>query len=331
MTDETITEDIEEEVAEEVTDEQGFEALDPNMQMLIERQGTKLGDDEVAEEPTGEEVVEEEVVEEPGYAFELEDGTKVTLDEAKAGYLRHGDYTRKTQQVSDDRKKTERYNAIINKMESDPTLTRLVIDYMTGAQQTQVAQPQAQQLQVPPGYEKEPAIKLLVDELNATKAELTELRGGVNTMQQTSTEAQKQAEQKALFDASLAEGYEYLKGQVGTPPPPKEYVERIEQYVNEQGLDPQVVGNYIISGDPDYLRAKIDGAFKADIDASRQDKVNSGEKERKKRVAKTQTLRVAGKSQTAAPQSLPKGPDGKLDQRAALLQIQDTIEKGTRG
>ena len=329
-----IVENTEEVVADDVEDAgDGFDDLDEVSQLLMQRQGTKLpAPEEVAEESVEEPVEEpkEEVVEEPEHLFELDDGTKVTLDEAKAGYLRHGSYTQKTQVLADERKKNERYSAIITRMENDPALLRLVTDHMHEQQGKQAEKPQTRQLQVPDNYKGDKFVETTVDVLNELQAELAKVKGGFNNMQKSSTEATQQAEQKALFDARLAEGYEYLKGQVGTPPTPQEYVKRIEDYVKEQGLDPQVVGSYIIGGDPDYLRAKIDGAFKTDIAATNTDKVNSGEKERKKRVAKTQTLRVAGKSKTAVSEPLPKGKDGKPDPQAALLRIMDEQDRLAR-
>lgn len=322
-------EEVVEEAVEEVTAEQGFEALDDNMKVLIERSGTKMPE---AEEVDNTEVSSdndevstesEEVVDEPEHLFELDDGTKVTLQEAKDGYLRHSKFTKNSQELAEERKKTERYSAIINKMENDETLTKMVIDYMTGAPQAQEPQSTVGKIEVPDEYKGQPFIENLVTLTNTLSDKVTQIEGGVNKMEQSSTDAQRAADNTALLNSRLAEGYEYLKGQVGTPPTPKEYTERVQKYIEDQGLDPQVVGSYIIGGDPDYLRAKIDGTFKADIEAHRTDKANSGEKERKKRVAKTQTLQVASKSKQAAPQPLPKGKDGKADLKAGLIQIQE--------
>lgn len=329
-------EETTEEVAEEVTDEQGFEALDPVSQLLIERRGTTLVKDEPEPEQedvpdeSAEDTQEEAIPAEPEYLFELDDGTKVTMEMAKSGMMMRADYTRKTQEAAEEKKKNERYSAIINRMENDPALARMVIDYMTG-EGPQEQKSRTGKLQVPDSYKGDQFVEKLVEFNNQLSERLEKVEGGVSTITETSTEATKRAEQKALFDARLAEGYEYLKGKVGTPPTPKEFVERIEQYVTEQGLDPQVVGGYIIGGDPDYLRAKIDRAFETDIAATIKDKVNSSEKERKKRVATTQTLRVGGKSKSPVPQSLPKGRDGKLDTRAALLMIQEEQARIARG
>ena len=321
--------EVVEEVVEEVTVEQGFEALDDNMKVLIERRGTKMP--EAEEEAVEEEVVEdeqvvEEVVDEPEHLFELEDGTKVTLQEAKDGYLRHSKFTKNSQELAEERKDMEQYKSIIAAMKDPQDKGRLLqkaIDHMTGTQQAQEPQSTVGKIEVPDDYKGQPFIENLVKLTNTLSDKVAQIEGGVNTIQQSSADAQRAADNTALLNSRLAEGYEYLKGQVGTPPTPKEYTERVQKYIEDQGLDPQVVGSYIIGGDPDYLRAKIDRTFKADIDAHRTDKANSGEKERKKRVAKTQTLQVASKSKQAAPQALPKGKDGKVDLKAGLIQIQD--------
>ena len=265
------------------------------------------------------------MVDEPEHLFELDDGTKVTLQEAKDGYLRHSKFTKNSQELAEERKKTERYSAIINKMENDETLTKMVINYMTGNSQPQAqgSQSTVGKIDVPDDYKGQPFIENLVTLVNTLSDKVAQTEGGMNTMKQSSVEAQQVANNTPVFNSRMAEGYEYLKGQVGTPPTPKEYIDRFQKHIEDQGLDPQVVGSYIIGSDPDYLRAKIDRTFKADIDAHRTDKANSGEKERKKRVAKTQTLQVASKSKQAAPQPLPKGKDGKVDLKAGLIQIQE--------
>ena len=320
-------EEVVEEAVEEVTVEQGFEALDDNMKVLIERTGTKMPEAEevVAEEEVVEDVVEEEqVAEEPEYLFELDDGTKVTEKEAKDSYLRHGSYTKKVQELADERREIEQHKHIINLMKTDRKFLDMNLDYINNKGKV-VQEPQSTlgKIEVPEDYKGQPFIENLVNLANSLSDKVVQIEGGINTMQQSSTEAQQTADNTALLNSRLAEGYEYLKGQVGTPPTPKEYIDRFQKHIEDQGLDPQVVGNYIIGGDPDYLRAKIDRTFKADIDAHRTDTANSGEKDRKKRVAKTQTLQVASKSKQAAPQALPKGSNGKVDLKAALVQIQD--------
>lgn len=60
--------------------------------------------DENSEDADGDEDADDS---EPETVFELDDGTKVDLDELKRGYLRQADYTKKTQDVAEARKQVE--------------------------------------------------------------------------------------------------------------------------------------------------------------------------------------------------------------------------------
>jgi len=332
MTNEETGQIAEDEVAEEVAADEGdgFELLDPVTQVLIERQRAEAPgtEEEVAEE--AEEAVEE-VADEPEYLFELEDGTKVTAEEAEKGYLRRADYTKKSQANAEEKKKMERYNAIIDRMENDEKMLKMNVDYMTGGKQAQPAQQGTAPMDVPEQYKDDPLVTKLIERNNLMAQRLDAVEGTANTIQKTTTDEKQRVEHKTSIDRQLAAGYEYLKGQVGTMPTPQEYTERFQQYMTEQDLDPQVVGAYLLGGDPDYLRAKVDRIFAADIEAHKTDTVNSGEKERKKRVAKTKALHTSGKSKAAAPQALPKGANGKLDLRASLVRIQEEQEKLRQG
>jgi hypothetical protein len=58
----------------------------------------------------------------PSYLFEV-DGAQITLDEAKNGYLRQADYTRKTQEISEMRSRLSQAEAITAALERDPAAT----------------------------------------------------------------------------------------------------------------------------------------------------------------------------------------------------------------
>jgi len=64
-------------------------------------------EDDDVEDSEGEGEDEDDGESEPETVFELEDGSKVDLDELKRGYLRQADYTRKTQEVAQARKQVE--------------------------------------------------------------------------------------------------------------------------------------------------------------------------------------------------------------------------------
>jgi len=314
---------------EEVAAENPYEGLSEIQQALIERQGTTLEEPESeAEEGVDEGGYSEprpieELIEEPDHLFETEDGTKVTLEDAKAGYLRQADYTKKTQAIAEERKKIEKYSALLAHLDTDPEAVDMLIDRMRGVKQSPQQQQEAQGLQVPENYKGDPFVEQIVPLVNELRKELAEVKGGQQTMQQTDAQRQQKAEVDQKFHNRFMEGYKYLEGKIGTLPTPKEFEERIIEYVKQQE-DPQGVAANIISTDPNYIRAVVDWAYEADINATQSDKVNSAEEERRKRTAKGASLRVAGKTADAPPPKLPK------DSRAALAQILDEQQKLAR-
>jgi len=317
---------------EAVSDSDGFDALDDNMKLLIERRGTKLPAPEAVED-----AVEEEQVEESEPLFVLEDGTKVmTADEAKKGYMLQRDYTKKRQEAVALEKDLQQYGALIDKMKEDPKLTRMVIDYITNNGQPPQTQSQQQgtetkKIEVPDDYKNDPFVTRLAELTNSLSDEVSQLKTGFNTIHQEKTAVQQRTELDTKINTRIAEAYNELKGQVETPPTPQEFMERIAAHFNELGLTPDEAAALITGPDPVYLSAKVERIFAADISKVRSAKTTVAEKERKKRVATTTALRAGGKSSTIAPQSLPKGKDGKLDIKAALIQIQDAQEQSRRG
>lgn len=96
----------------------GFkDAIDGAEDILAPEEASEPEDTEEATEEATQEEPEQETSEEPQAAaeeedegddedvvmFATEDGTEVTLDELKRGYLRQSDYTKKTQEVADHR------------------------------------------------------------------------------------------------------------------------------------------------------------------------------------------------------------------------------------
>jgi len=77
-------------------------------------------------EDTPEAAAYEELVEEPGdtYAVKIDgEEQQVTLDELQNGYQRQADYTRKTQEIADERQRLSQAEAIVAALEGDPTGT----------------------------------------------------------------------------------------------------------------------------------------------------------------------------------------------------------------
>ena len=65
--------------------------------------------------------------------FEI-DGTPITLDEARNGYLRQADYTRKTQEVAERARQLSQYEALATALETNPRLAMEAIAEATGFQ-----------------------------------------------------------------------------------------------------------------------------------------------------------------------------------------------------
>ena len=76
--------------------------MNPEDQSTLDELSSNLTDYEVeADAP----LLDDENDEEAGDLVELPDGTRVSLDELKRGFLRQSDYTKKTQQLADDRRR----------------------------------------------------------------------------------------------------------------------------------------------------------------------------------------------------------------------------------
>ena len=89
-----------------------------------------MAEEEVAMEPsevdTPDASVTSEVSEEPGELYSIKiDGEEqqVSLDELQAGYQRQGDYTRKTQELADERRRLAQAESIVTALENDPEAT----------------------------------------------------------------------------------------------------------------------------------------------------------------------------------------------------------------
>lgn len=81
-----------------------------------------LEDDEVVTEPEGDEPDEDDTEETPSTFTVKVDGVEmdVTLDELRSGYMRHADYTRKTQATAEDAKAIAAYRTLEERLASDP-------------------------------------------------------------------------------------------------------------------------------------------------------------------------------------------------------------------
>ena len=85
--------------------------------------------EQVAEEPIAMDTPEaavEEATSEPGDLYSIKvDGSEqqVSLDELRDGYQRQSDYTRKTQELADERRRLSQAESIVTALENDPSAT----------------------------------------------------------------------------------------------------------------------------------------------------------------------------------------------------------------
>lgn len=100
--------DSDEQSAVEAISEESEEEESPDEEEESDEDTEEEAEKEQDSEDTEDEDSDEE--DEPETVFQLDDGTEVDLDELKRGYLRQSDYTKKTQEVAQQRKALQQYN-----------------------------------------------------------------------------------------------------------------------------------------------------------------------------------------------------------------------------
>lgn len=139
--------------------------------------------EEFAPEPSSESAEATSVEE---YIFELEGIGGITLDEAQKGYLRQADYTRKTQELAQQRQQLQQAQALAAALERDPASTLQVLAETFGVNLA----PQAPQ---------DPYADLDPDEARIARLE---------AQLQENLEAQQRRDAEARIDAELASLHE---------------------------------------------------------------------------------------------------------------------------
>ena len=154
-------------------------------------------DDELME-PT-EEVdnseASEEVIEEPiegAYTVKVDgEESQVTLEELQDGYQRQADYTRKTQELADERKRLQQAEAIVSSLESNPAETLQALGEAFGI----TAQPVAPQSDNNENYWYEEG-----PEQDATAKRLSELENRIAQQDRLSRRQQVEKQVEVLKD-----------------------------------------------------------------------------------------------------------------------------------
>lgn len=153
-----------------------------------------------APEASGEESVEAPQATEPeGPTITVEiDGTEVVLtaEEVQKGYLRQGDYTRKTQEIADQKRRLETLDRFEKSLDADPQLTLSQLAEAYGVELT----PAQQQAVQDAGSELDPD-----DPIQAELAELRKFRTTVEQQFSRQEEAAVQAQIDADLDAVRTE------------------------------------------------------------------------------------------------------------------------------
>ena len=302
----------------EPLEEEVQEVEDPHLAGLLamrdfnsERED-KGGDDTPEDTPDDTAEVVEEEPPAPQPLFTLDDGTAVTdSEEAKKGYLRHRDYTQKTQELARQRKEIE---AIYNYFQSHPEELAPIVSKITKPPAPPQPQQTVKEVTLPQGYENEPAVKLLIDELNETRRQLAQVQGGVETIQQTTVQRDKRAEQESLLNTRLRDAHVWLTDKLGdNTPSPEDFIDRIKARYDAKGITPDEYMPYIIGPDESYLCTVVADIWKADIGKVVADKVVQEQQKRKPAGAKQRALKATGKTGKPVQDSVPRTKDGRLD------------------
>ena len=141
----------------------------------------------------------EEVIEEPvdeAYTIKVDgEESQVSLEELQDGYQRQADYTRKTQELADERKRLQQAEAIVSSLENNPAETLQALSEAFGL----TAQPPAPQKSTNESWyeEEEPQVE------DATSQRLAQLE---NRLAQQDRLSRRQQVEKQVED---------LKGQYG--------------------------------------------------------------------------------------------------------------------
>lgn len=312
------------------------EQIDPNEQMWKDfADGVKLKEAanagvQVGAEPETEEVVDSETeieVEEKEQEFliELDDGTKLTAEEVKKGYLRQNDYSRKTKELATEREYIKENKALLDTISQNKEAQEYLIELVRGNVKGKEQKPQPERiLAVPDEYANDQFVKRTVEAFNALSTELDELKNivsGVNTSNQSRELKEKEFQAQSHLYDRLQHGYEWLRGKLGEDkiPTPEEFGNRVQEYFESQGLQPPQAAAYITGPDTEYLIDKLPRIFEKDIGKAK-DTDNTGQKS-KTQEKKARVLRASGKTTNAGAPTIPRKPDGSVDQDKLLTHI----------
>lgn len=254
-----------------------------------------------------------------GVAFTLPDGAKVTHEEAKSGYLRQRDYTKKAMELADERKKLERYSGIINYLEGNPDEVEHYIERMKGKGREAQQQAQVKKLTVPAHYKDDPFVGEMVETMNDLREQLAQ-KADVGMIKATTAQQAKQAEIGVKINTKLHEAYTSLADKLGKSPDSQEYDDKIRAYLADKQMSPEDLVPYILGPDPDYMKSFVERIYQDDI-AKAKDKAKASGGKAKTSPEKRAVLKASGKAaSTGAGFEVPKTRDGRVDSKELSRQ-----------
>lgn len=112
---------------EEQPNAENFQKQSTNTKTEEEKQSTETKSDGEKENQTKSEEKKEEIETKPPETIEI-DGKEVPIDELKNGYLRQSDYTKKTQEVTRQRKEAEEAIRFYEQLKSNPYFAKQVAE-----------------------------------------------------------------------------------------------------------------------------------------------------------------------------------------------------------
>lgn len=199
-------EEHEPESDEQEVEQDSYEDVDPDDD---DDEEYEAEDDDGGEEYEPEEDSEEQQIEAENLV-EI-NGENIPLDELKAGYQRQSDYTRKTQELAEQRKALAALEGLGNILASDPTKAAQIAAIVRGEQMPQQQEQEPQRPEDPIEAMrwdiKQELLQELAPQLQNTQAQMQTM-AQANAVQQTLAQFQRDPqwnEARAELDSMLAE------------------------------------------------------------------------------------------------------------------------------
>lgn len=250
---EEVTEDVSEDVIEDEVAEEDTPETDDQ-----ETDDADDSDDGEEESSEDDDVIGEEYFDD---TFVIIDGQKVKLGELKNGYTRHSDYTRKTQELSEQRKQVEAYAKEAEAKANDLVRQRFEL----------VALDVEKKLKDYNQVDWKTLARTNPNDYTALKAEYDSLIQDAHTLEREYKEIQRQ--QMETYEKQLEEqakqSYQILKEKI--PSWSKETYSNMMEYAVKAGLRQDVAANIVDAPSLEliykaYMYDKVNGELKTKVE-----------------------------------------------------------------